>query len=621
MSKVVLSLQLHSRFILAAAFLALLLAGLPALIAPRGHGAQGAPLLTVSAGGPYSGATGIPISMTASVISGTTTSPVFAWNFGDGASGIGPSVSHSYASTTSYHVTVSVIDSVSGASGFASTTATVGAGGSGGALTVTAFGPYSGTVGVPVTMYATATDASPQYTWIFGDGATSGGQSVTHAYSTATTYTVTVYVRDSISGATGSTSTTATIGGSGSTGALQVSAGGPYSGTPGVPLTMSATATDANPSFSWNFGDGTNGYGQTVSHTYAATTTYSITVTVSDLGTGLTGTATTTANTSGSASTYGYCNGTYELLSLCSSLASGYQECNGTVIPNTSVCPYGTNTASACTGSLLLSNPACGYTGAYSSTCAYSTACGSVNPYSAGYQGSSTCAFSTTCGSANPYSTGYQGYSPYGSTGGYSGTSTGPVASAPAIATTLLGVSPNPLTGQGFNGVPATTAAAAASPVTTAAVSPAPTGTSVTYQTGWNLVAGLPGVALSNVAAGPLAFQPAQDSYQSVDPSQAVSGQGYWVNFSAPTTVNVAATGTQPAPVPIPAGSFVLLGDSGGSALTVSGADAVWTYSPTSGSYTQTTTLLPGQAGWAYSTAGATASFSITGAATSGGSS
>lgn len=637
MSKVAQCLRQHTRIALMAVFVSLLLSGGFAPISLQKAGlVQAAPLLTVSAGGPYNGSVGAAVSMTASVISGTTTSPVFAWNFGDGASGIGQSVSHSYASANSYHVTVSVIDSVSGASGFATTTATVGGGG--GVLTVNASGPYSGAVGVPITMSAFATDASPQYTWIFGDGATSSGQSVTHAYNAATTYTITVYVRDSISGATGSTTTTAAVGGTGSTGAIQVSAGGPYSGTTGVPLTMSATATDANPSYTWNFGDGTTGYGQTASHAYGGATTYSITVTDYDLSSGLSGTASTTANTSGSASTYGYCNGTYELLSLCSSLTSGYQdcggtvipsttvcgngattagyqECNGSLIPSTSICGYGANAAGSCTGSLLLTSTACGYSGAYSSPCGLSASCGSANPYVSGYQS---------------YSSGYQGYPPYGSTGGsiYSGASTGCTpgqppctAAAPTVTSTALAADHNPLTGAGFNGVPQTTVDEGPNPPTTAAVSPAPSGPAATYQTGWNLVAGLPGVTLSNIVGGPLAYQPLQGSYQSVDPSQLQGGQGYWVNFSTPTTVNVAATGAQPAPVSLPAGDYVLLGNSSGTTVTVSGADEIWTYNPTSSAYAQTTTLNPGQAGWAYSTAGATASFTVTGAATTGGSS
>jgi hypothetical protein len=93
-------------------------------------------------------------------------------------------------------------------------------------------------------------------------------------------------------------------------GTLTVSAGGPYSGTVGVAVTMTASVNSAttSPSYTWSFGDGSPaGYGQTVSHTYGAATTYTITVTVNDLATGGYGSATTNANITGSSAGYETC--------------------------------------------------------------------------------------------------------------------------------------------------------------------------------------------------------------------------------------------------------------------------------------------------------------------------
>jgi len=61
-------------------------------------------------------------------------------------------------------------------------------------------GPYSGTVGVPVTFYGSnSSDCDGtivSYDWDFGDGAAGSGVSPAHSYSTAGTYTVTLIVID-----------------------------------------------------------------------------------------------------------------------------------------------------------------------------------------------------------------------------------------------------------------------------------------------------------------------------------------------------------------------------------------------------------------------------------------
>lgn len=76
--------------------------------------------------------------------------------------------------------------------------------------------PTTGTVGQSVTFSAaTAVPGSTgatisSYSWNFGDGGMATGQTVTHVYNTASTYTVTLTVTDS-NGATGTATTTITI--------------------------------------------------------------------------------------------------------------------------------------------------------------------------------------------------------------------------------------------------------------------------------------------------------------------------------------------------------------------------------------------------------------------------
>jgi fibronectin-binding autotransporter adhesin len=59
----------------------------------------------------------------------------------------------------------------------------------------------------------------------------------------------------------------------------------PSPGIAGSPLTLSATASDADNdplTYSWSFGDGTTGAGSTTTHTYSAPGTYMVTVSIAD---------------------------------------------------------------------------------------------------------------------------------------------------------------------------------------------------------------------------------------------------------------------------------------------------------------------------------------------------
>jgi PKD repeat protein len=170
-------------------------------------------------------------------------------------------------------------------------------------------GPYSGTVGQTIFMSASVSAFGAvgiQWFWSFGDGTNASGQTVQKAYNAPGVYTVTVQVQTSTGGsATGTT--TATITGTGGITNNQVSAGGPYSGVPGQPVTMSGTlllgfSATAFQWF-WNFGDGSTGSGQTVQKTYTNAGTYTVTLQV-QTAQGV-ASATTTATISGTGTTTG----------------------------------------------------------------------------------------------------------------------------------------------------------------------------------------------------------------------------------------------------------------------------------------------------------------------------
>jgi PKD repeat protein len=189
-----------------------------ASIWPTAVGAQpGA--LGVSAGGPYEGGVDEAIFFQAEVDLGGRppgTEVEVLWDFGDGTSGVGPDVSHSYNRAGTFTVTVTAQVGQDVATD--TTTATIQAPTQPGQLTVNAGGPYSGEAGQPVTFEASVglggrppgTEVS--VSWEFGDGATGLGQSTTHVYTTPGTYTVRV-VASVGPGQTAEATTTATITG------------------------------------------------------------------------------------------------------------------------------------------------------------------------------------------------------------------------------------------------------------------------------------------------------------------------------------------------------------------------------------------------------------------------
>ena len=149
--------------------------------------------LTVSAGGPYNGTTGQPVAFSASVAGGSG-GVAFTWNFGDGTTQIGQNVSKIFQAPGTYTVTVTANRVSTGDTGTAQTTATIQAQAQ--ALSVTISGPTQGGAGNWLTFSASASGSfqgTVNYSWNFGDGTPSvPGPSVTHTFSQAGSFTVTV---------------------------------------------------------------------------------------------------------------------------------------------------------------------------------------------------------------------------------------------------------------------------------------------------------------------------------------------------------------------------------------------------------------------------------------------
>lgn len=119
----------------------------------------------------------------------------YAWAFGDGTTGTGASVGHTYAAAGDYTATLTVTDNL-GAT--ASTTRTV-------SVTAAPNLPPTAVAGASCGFLACTFDASGStdpdgsivsYAWAFGDGATGTGATVAHPYAAPGSYTATLTVTD-----------------------------------------------------------------------------------------------------------------------------------------------------------------------------------------------------------------------------------------------------------------------------------------------------------------------------------------------------------------------------------------------------------------------------------------
>src|SRR5262249_37756005 len=71
---------------------------------------------------------------------------------------------------------------------------------------------YSGTAGSSIRLTGLVSGAQrPQFHWSFGDGTSARGESVTHVYTNAGTYTATLTVTDQATNASGTATATVTV--------------------------------------------------------------------------------------------------------------------------------------------------------------------------------------------------------------------------------------------------------------------------------------------------------------------------------------------------------------------------------------------------------------------------
>ena len=214
----------------------------------------------------------------------------YLWTFGDGGSASGRNVTHTFTSPGSFPVTLTITDLL-GRTQTVTHTLTIGQGQIPTATFVTS--PLSPIIDQQINFNASGSQAEPGHTitswaWNFGDGTLADGALVTHSYSQAGTYTVTLKTTDDAGRKSTLTSQTITVSNGNPTADFTFNPSAPragqtvtFDGSPSLPFGGRTIV-----SYSWSFGDGGSGTGQVVNHTFAvvgaAPTTYNVLLTVTD---------------------------------------------------------------------------------------------------------------------------------------------------------------------------------------------------------------------------------------------------------------------------------------------------------------------------------------------------
>ncbi|WP_131106019.1 PKD domain-containing protein [Ornithinimicrobium sufpigmenti] len=205
----------------------------------------------------------------------------YNWDFGDGNTGSGLTVNHTYAAAGDYRITLTVTDD-DGVNDTTTQDVTVVAP----PVNVAPTAAFSASVNDLTVSVDGSGSTDPDgtiqsWTWTFGDGSTDTGVNAQHTYAAAGTYLVGLTVVDD-DGAENTYSEEVTVEAPPANQAPEASFSVEASGRS---ATLTSTSTDPDgsiASYDWDLGDGTSADEPVVVHTYAQAGTYQVTLTVTD---------------------------------------------------------------------------------------------------------------------------------------------------------------------------------------------------------------------------------------------------------------------------------------------------------------------------------------------------
>jgi PKD repeat protein len=197
----------------------------------------------------------------------------YDWDFGDGTSGSGQSVSHQYAAPGPYTAEVTATNSVNQGTATTSVLVQVAIGG----LIASNDGPTP--LGTSTQLSASVSSGSEvSYIWDFGDSTGGSGASASHTYSVPGVYVAEVIASNLVSQSTVTTEIQVQEEITG----LSATDDGPT--LLGMPTQFSASiASGSSVSYAWDFGDGEVGSGADVSRVYGSPGNYTVELTASNL--------------------------------------------------------------------------------------------------------------------------------------------------------------------------------------------------------------------------------------------------------------------------------------------------------------------------------------------------
>jgi PKD repeat protein len=210
---------------------------------------------------------------TATVFTNTSTGgATYSWNFGDGNNSAQTNPSHTYATSGTFVVVLTVTSSA-GCIGTVTQNVTVGTTPQ---VSFTSSGATTSCGPMTVTFVNNTTGGGANtYSWTFGDGGTSSQQNPSHTYSTPGTYTVVLSASLGICNDIDSIVNYITINPVPNAGfnATTVCLGN---------QTNFTNTTTGGTSYSWTFGDGGTSSSTNPTHTYATANTFTVTMITSN---------------------------------------------------------------------------------------------------------------------------------------------------------------------------------------------------------------------------------------------------------------------------------------------------------------------------------------------------